>query len=472
MMPIESPSKKTHKPGLSAWWSDFQPKLVGLSTVLLLSSFILFLWAVPFYPPDDLMRHVVAHAWGYSYHAMYPLSDLPEYNYYPLYDGLAGWIARSTSPYVAVRILSMGCAMTMVWTVYAGVCREGRTQSARPVDALLLTLVLLGSQLLPRAVLGRPESWMLSWAIWATLMRPEGRKTTAAILIMGAVGTMSYWLAFVTFPFLLLSKLSWRQKLIAFGSLCLFHAVFWLAWTDGAALQWPAMIRAWEGNRPFPIMEGMPILVYLTEYAMLLPALIAGICLIFIGTWRAGASNLRWLVALPYLSMNVNRLIPTALLCLIPQALRGLRRLRLPVSFSLVLAWITWAWVFNDFTNVTAGVQPPTFTLPAGSRVLTGFDAATFSLPTANPGRIEVLPPMEIGAGQRSVLQQVVELRLGTPDCEQLHALKVTHAVENYRTSVPGCFNLLVNRGGWRLWGIGTPIASAVSPSARPGNGR
>lgn len=446
---------------LASCWTRHGSRLSALLTGLLLASYPVLHALLGIYPIDDLLRHVVSFAWDYSHRDMFPMSSLPDYNLYPLFDLVVGSVTRLTDPFTAARIVSVCCNALMVLTIYSCCLHWARVSGARREEALLVAMLLLAAQTVERAIMGRPESWALAWALWTTTVTDMHRLRTAVLSLLGVVVSVSYWLAPLMFPLVLLADASRKLRLRMFVGLCAFHFLFWMAWTRGDMLHWATMIAGWEAKRPFAILEGLGVVYLLSRRETLLLWVLALCSAVVLRRYA-----LQWGLHAAYLSSNLIRIGPMAFSCLMRPAVHTLGRLALPRPVLLGLSCLVWAlYAPGMFKSQRALPALPRFVLPEGSRVLTPFNAATFAMASANPGRVKIFPPMEVGAGDPVITRMAVSLwyqNRGGLNCRDLWDSGITHVVESTSWGVPGCLRLLSRQDAWRLWEVRSTINADV----------
>lgn len=437
---------------------------------MLILGYPITLALLPIYPTDDLLRHVVSYAWGYSHREMFPLASLPDYNLYPAFDLLAGAIAKTAGPLAAVKIISVACAAFIAATVFLVSLHWSARFGARKIDALFIALALLAAQLIERSFLARPEVWLFGWALWATTLEPDRRLRTAALVAGAILCSLSYWLAPVMFLFIFLADICWRKKMAIWLSLVAVHMVFWYVWSSGDIASWPRMMAQWTADRPFDVREvasSMQLALRVDSW-ILWGLLCLGFVAVFASTSGAIWSRLSQreyrnamvaagLHAL-YLGTNMMRYGPAAFAAGLPIMVRGLAWVRLPQSMLVVVCClIAGSHSTALFSRLVSEGPPPMFLLPPGSRVLTGFTAATFSTTAANPGTVQVLPAMEVGASDPRVRGMAATISLGKDpalDCASMKDIGITHVIDRKLSKVPACLHPIGAQGAWRLWQV------------------
>lgn len=431
-------------------WTRHQSRLIHVLTWTILGSYPVYLALSPIYPTDDLLRHVVGYAWGYSLKGMFPLSSLPDYSLYPLFEWLAGCVTKATSPFVATKGIAVASCLMIVIAAHDAVAHRGRVCGARRDEVLLIALLFLTAQSTERAILGRPEGWLLIWSLWATTMG-QSRFRMVVGATLGVAASLMYWLAPLVFPLILLSSMPWRRRVAIVVALIAFHMAFWAWWSNGDMWQWRAHVAEWTANRPVGVKEGIS-----TIFLLWRPESLALWSLAIVGFMTGSRSPTAWGLHFVYLGTNMIRYGCTAFACVVEPMVRGLHAMKLSPLLVMSLTLGIWVWhTTNMFPRISAEGPLPRFTLPVGARVLTPFNAATFATLAANPGTVEVLPATEIGSSDAAVRELLYSLwtnEKGSLDCRNLAEVKVTHVIENHRRAMPPCLVLIEQQNSWRLW--------------------
>lgn len=427
---------------------ELQQQCIRWVPGLVLMWLVLFTFVQPQLPVDDALRHIVSYAWGYSHVAMYPLSTQTPYSQYPLFDWAAGQLCQVLGAVPTLKLMQPAAALLVGSAVYRAFhsALAGSSEERR-LDAVILTVCLLWAALYARILLARPEVFVLGWAAWGLSLRGSWRAAGFwAWLVAGLLASSSYWLAWLAWPMVLVAPWSKRHKLFALATLSTYHLAFWCIWTDGAYLGVLGLLSSWNQARLVTVGEGKTALHLLQS-----PGALALIALGGFG-WggQSRAKRVQQAAALvPYVLLDMVRYGSTMLLLAHTSIATGFQRLNLGAGARLaVLSILTAA------TMASIKVESlPQFELPKGSRVLTPFGPATFAVPMTNPGSVETLPAMEVGASSQAVQAGVRALQRGDLDCRVLLALRVTHVVESsLRGQPPACLKLEQVQGAWRLW--------------------
>jgi hypothetical protein len=417
----------------------------------------LFVFAVqwlmqPPAPSDDLLRHIPAYAYDYLPRAIYPHAAIPAFSLYPAFEHALGllaphWSAFAIAQFVLALAWATAIALALALARRAGVGLGAGTS--------LLVCLLFSSALAERLFLGRPEVFAALWGVSALLC--GGPRALAAWVLGGALLSSSYWLFPLYLPFVLLLPLGWRARSTAALVLGAYHLGFWTwhAGSLGAYVDALRLIPAWTKGRLMPVLETGSIWQAFARPPLLLLTLLgltglsrlerrARIALCVVGAAVLLTNMVRYAAVLALLGF-------VAALPLVP-ALNAFARKHLAAAFlALMLPMLT--------VGVARQAAPtfgelPRFTLPAGAQVLTAFNSATYAVPFFNPGKVQVIPAMELGAEDLPYQKAVQALNHGRLTCEQLQPLTITHVVEHSQTSMPGCLRLVAVQGDWRLWEV------------------
>lgn len=419
--------------------------ILVIPAVVLLGRFIV----TPPTASDDLLRHIAVSAWHGDYRQMYVHSYLPAINLYPSFDWAVGRLAASigfAQAMWSVQALALGAFVAVFLSAAGRNSREHPLGMAVTVLALCVVLLAIGY----RFMLGRPEVFLLIWALAACAVK--GRKGVLIWTMAGALMSTGYWLAPVCFPAASLLPLSIRQRVAVFGLLMASWAGFWWVTTDGAfLLQFVEALRMTTNRIPgMHVGENQSLLAILLDPWGLVVVL--GSVLAFRST--AADHRLAWLAAYFAISNQFRYLgiiVPLLALHGLSALLGSGGRLQ-PFTRSMAVA-LAVAAVCAFSSSTPSYAELPRFRLPEGAVVLTGFQDSTYSTLFANPGKVRVAPAMEVGWLAPSLQHVVLELNGGKLDCTALEGYGFTHLVEaSLSGPKPDCLDLVEVHGRWRLW--------------------
>jgi len=414
----------------------------------------IFFWLmdVPM-PSDDLLRHVPSFAYGYDHRAIFPYSSLPTFNLYPLFEHILGTIAQYWSVTVSIQ-LTMFSAWFAAMLVATGLARKyGGGFNAGTV--VILSLVF-SSPLAGRLFLGRPEVFCAIWGFSALLCK---RPRTIVLWSLGGLGlSASYWLFPLYAVFAALLKIQWRSRFLITVGLGLFHLIFW-SWNAGgfeAYIHAVGQLSTWTAARLAPIGETSSIWKIFLQPQVLLLALMAGVGFTYIErTERTILLALFALFTVPNMVRYSTVLVYLLAIMALPIAPRLSAFAKKHIQATILVLLLPLLAASMAFSTVGHKRFLPQFKLPTGSVVLTAFDEATFALPFFNPGTVQVVPAMELGASDLPYQTAAVALSNGKLECSQLTNLKLTHVVEHSQEKVLPCLRLVAIQGKWRLWAVG-----------------
>lgn len=405
-------------------------------------------------PGDDVLRHFGAWRHDYDYHRLYVHLDprFPHESMWIGYEWLIGWLHRALGLQLAILALQ--------WTIYAlaaySLWRTALVLIPDREDAwtwrLAVVSVLLLTQLIFRIAMARPEALFAIWAMSALWMRPWLWVT------LGVLMQPLYWLGAVYAPAAILLRASWRVRIACVAAPMLAAAGFWFSYAGWAWPQFYWLSFDWIRLRLAPVGENESILL-----ALLIPGFTATLLLLL---WRGKLELQRdWpLLALLgwFLLPGQIRYLSTVHAWLVVLVVRSVPLPRLTAGGQLAV-WV--AVIASSTYGVAASGKltssytdglPHFKTLESNAQVLTGFDQATYFLPTAHPG-IRSAPAMELGATIQPVQAQAVALGGAgneTLDCRAIQNFGFTHVVEKRMPSAVPCLQLQEISNGWRLWRV------------------
>ena len=403
-------------------------------------------------PSDDLLRHIPGAAYGYSHPAIYPHSSFPDVNLYPTFEIAVGALTQVWGPIVTVQVV-MGLAWAFAFLLAWGLVREsGATLSA---GASVLLCLLFTTSLSSRLFLGRPEIFGVLWALSALLCK---RHWSLVLWVAGgALFSTSYWLFPLYLVTVLLLPFGRKTQFLVATLLGLFHVGFW-SWHAGSLTTYIDIIRlipVWTEDRLMSVMETESIWQMFAQPSTLVLTLLG----------LAGMSKLPaerrlalCLVGFAVLMTNMVRyaavialLMFVAALPLVPMLNELIRKHFIPALLVLVLPTMTAGELKHAAVPLS---ELPAFSIPAGATVLTGFNTATFAVPFFNPGKVKVIPAMELGATEKPYQLAAKAVNHGKLACSDIEGLTITHVVENSQRTMPACLKLAGVQGQWRLWEV------------------
>lgn len=421
--------------------------IVGIPLVVFVAKMVM----TPPTANDDLLRHIASAFWPGGYRDMYVYAQVPEIEYYAVFDWLVRGLARSIGPAPAmwtIQALAFGSFVV----IFVLVARRFVAGNSLASVLILAALVLALQVTYGRLVLARPEMFVTIWALAAPLIL--GSLGTIAWIGAGMLLSCGYLLAPVYFPAVLLLPHARRTRAVLFALLAACWAVFWLWMTGGALLD--SLIL------PFRLMGARETGVQVSENVsivnlLLMPQMLS---LLLGAVWasrRSGVDHRFLLLAGYFMLSNQVRYGGVIAPLLTFYVLTALRAIEIP--WPPLTRTIATALGIACFSVLSAEVPLysalPKFELPSGAVVLSAHSEASYSNFFVNPGRIKGAPIYEIGAVEQPVQRLVIELGRGRLDCTALDGLGFTHVVENSLTgTAPACLELDATQAGWRLWRV------------------
>jgi len=422
----------------------------GLAMGLLV--FVLHWLMMPPAPADDLLRHIPAQAYGFVPSSIFPHSSLPSYSLYPAFEHGVGALAQAWGPLVTVQVVMAAAWLSAILLVIGLVRQSGAGISA---GTSVLVCLLFSTALSERLFLGRPEVFGVLWGCSALLC--QRRASVLAWIVGGVLFASSYWLFPLYLVCVLLLPQSWKVRITAGAVLLTYHLAFW-SWNAGELLTYIhalELIPVWTKARLMTVLETQSIwLMFVRPPMVLLTAL--GLT----GLMRMEPRQRAMLLAVggAVLLTNMVRYAAVLALLLFFAALP-----LVPALNAFVRKHLAAALVVLVLPVLTVGVvrqaaptldQLPRFELSVGAKVLTAFDSATFALPFFNPGKVQIIPAMEVGATELPYQQASYNLNAGKLTCKDLEGLDVSHVVERTQRNIPECLKLAKVQGEWRLWEV------------------
>lgn len=422
----------------------------GLAMGLLV--FALHWLMVPPAPSDDLLRHIPAHAYGFAHGAIFPHSSLPVYNLYPAFEHGVGALAQAWGPVVAVQLVMAAAWLFAILLVVALARQSGAGITA---GTSVLICLLFSTALSQRLFLGRPEIFGVLWGVAALLC--QRRAALFAWIVGGALFSSSYWLFPIYLVFGLLLPYSWKARIGTGAVLLGYHFAFW-TWNAGGLLPYLEVLRmipVWTDARLLTVLETKSIWQMFANPWMVI---LTGLGLTGLMRLEPRRRMMLATVGVAFLMTNMVRyaavlalLLFIAALALVPDLNAFVRKHLAAALVVLLLPLLSVGLVRHA---APAFGELPQFTLPAGAKVLTAFDTATFALPFFNPGRVQVIPAMELGATELRYQQASRNLYYGKLTCKDLEGLDISHVAESSQRTIPECLKLTKVQGNWRLWEV------------------
>lgn len=391
---------------------------------------------------DDLLRNVVAYAWGYDYRSLYPgVPGIPPFDPYLGFDGALGLVSRVASPRVSVHLAQLMGTVALIVAML-------RPLADKPDSGFRICFVLfsaLSSLVTARLVSGRPEILATAWLLSAATV------PLRTWLVLGLLLSPTYWLWPLYSVGAFLLKGTFRDKLLGAVAAGLSTSLFWALY---ARLDWAIALRGLltiSDRHGIVSVEALP-LTSLLGYPgtwLVLSALV--------GTVLWQRSRLQapqwWLAAALFLAIGSARhILVLAPLALIWVALQPWPRATLSHWSALSLLAIACGVCCMQQFPEDSG---PSFVLPPGSTVLSGYSKAVFYLPFYNPGSIQLVPSIEPAWDSPQSRELASATTKGTLRCEQLTGTEISHVVTTETVTLKGaCFKKTGSQKTWSLWEV------------------
>jgi len=373
---------------------------------------------VPFFPPDDLNRHLVAYQYGYNWRNLYLYSKVPSYDPWIGFDVLAGFLHRLFGYYafVVVQELNFVLFSTALYLNLRGVQNT----------LGLLTFAFYVYASYGRILLGRPAEFVTSLS-FISLHLPFPFN-----LILGSLTAPFYWLFWM---YLLPLCIFNRGYVFSVAS----GLVFWYLY--GGAEYFSSILDLYftlSNERIFVVSENKSVLT----------AVLPNLVLFWPIFYRA-----RFLfrpkdtfVFIYYLLLNQAKLF-TALVLTSSRFLSGIT-VKIPDFFLLVALGL-----MVSHPNSPLIVTPKEASILKDHRVLVLEFGKPFFQVTGVVYPLKVAPAMEIGWTDRGIQELVKKAQeTGRFDCELFKKYEFDYVVESSLKEYPACLELVSPLGELRVW--------------------
>lgn len=426
-------------------------------------------------PVDDLLHDMIAWHYQYDYKTMiWGSPRLPHGDPYFGFDHITALIDHAMAA-IGLQEWSWLVVTTGLAVLTAGMLvavLRAAIPDMRREDSIAIALVCASLWLIPdfaqRVRAGRPESFGTVWLAAAMLV--NSRRRAVVWLAAGAALIMSYWLAWVYIPAVILTRLSIKNKLHAGAALSSLFLVWWLVVSSGHLFSWYYTLYGISAHRVGVISEtislfaeflrpGVALFVVLVlasrpahankgdtpvpaEHGRNWPAIVLLIWFIFPNMIRYTevVAVLIAILVMPSIACRCRELLQSGY----TKHLVGITLL------SFVWAGMSMGGPIQD--HAYAWRMP---WLPSGSRVLTQSGQDTYAVLFANP-TIQVAPAFEMGMSAKQVQSAASNLGKGIVSCSHLHQWHVGAVISP--TSAPvdallasGCLTLKQSVGGHGL---------------------
>jgi hypothetical protein len=398
--------------------------------------------AAPF-PQNDLLRDVVAYAWGFDYRKLYAWStSLPTFDPYLEFDWISGWVSRWTSPVFTAHLAQVVGLVAYCFALVTGL----RNTENRLLRSAVALLVVLGTLATGRLVDGRPEIVATVWLLAAASLRP------VVWVLLGLLLAPAYWLLPVYAVGGMLLDARWRTRLASSAVAASGSTLFWLAYAGRDWIRHTVEIPHMAAHRVSAVPEAEPVwqLIHHPGTWILLVLLV-----MTVGVHRRHLREPGWLVPiLVFLAIgSVRHVLVLAPLLTLWALRQSWSAPRANVGYGLFLLSVVSGLLAMSQLSPDGGI--PRFQLPAGSAILTGYNQGVFSLPFYNPGTVSVAPSIESAWDGEATRSLATAVDKGSLSCAQLADTPFRFVLSNARFQLSGaCFHLVDSRTKWNLWRV------------------
>lgn len=423
--------------------TNYQEVTTGGMVVCFLA-YLILLAVFPMEPPDDLLRHMKSHAYGYDYRLLYASSPgIPAFNMYYLFDSIVGWVYQVAGPngYVLVQ-----AACTTVFGAGIFWMLRGATSTNLRFALTMIALALCFN----RIALARPSTFESGLFLVAIAAAQDERVKWWFHLLLGLVMASFYYLFWVYFIPLVLIRRSYAVALLA-------GLAGWF-WYGGEQYLWVLKsILTMKANRGVEIAESASM-VYATLPVMvlLMPVLFywrKDIKKLFVIGWFYLSNQLRYFEVVTPLFVSYAKNWPV----------------RLSQS-AVILIFIT-ASCWRVPTRPDESWTELKGIVPAGSRVVTLDMNSMFKLVYGNE-RISVAPCMEPGWDTKELVKAMtVSMKTGTLDTDLFKVKEYDYLVEKNLKEMPKGFELVRLAGKYRVWKVPAYLRPNTGTALKNGGG-
>ena len=376
------------------------------------------------FPPDDLLRHLVAYKYSYDYGNMYPDSWNFSYEIYPVFDRIYG-ILHSSFGDLSIQIVQFSAA------ILAFVAFIAHQKKNFKVDPLFVFLVLgLFISLIGfRMVLGRPTIFVSMLFLLCLVVQGP-----IAILLSMFIAVSYYFWFIYLIPLVFYRK----EHLVSL----LIGIVFWLAVSNFTYFSDVYTFSSLEAGKLMEIAEESPIF----NLFVYVPLFVLVVYFYLVNGHR------KYLVPIVLFAL-INKIrfieviVPLVLFSLIPKGLSWLGK-------GGVRRFFCYLFAFFMIYNATIVPFASNNVKLDNSRVFSDSMTTAFDL-TYNSENISVSPGMCLGCLDKVLQAQIKTMGVnGTVDCSVLRSYGFTHVVESSLNEIPECLELQDIAGKNRIWKI------------------
>lgn len=460
--------------GLGTRWSDRLYAAAPWVPVALGAGWMLF--AAPL-PVDDLLRHVNAKQWGFSYPEHFGGHDVTmRWSFWVGFDLAVGSLHEITGKDVLLTTRIVRALIVVI--VGAAVVRAAKVCHGDPLVQAAVSTTCLLFLLWPRLNLGRPEALFSAVVLAGSFLRRWQWVVVAALLSPAyclspiyAVGAALLGNAG--------ERLSTRLILngLAGGIVVLIATGFWWYYTDGDLWRVLGVLGdvATINHSQAEVVGELRPLVDALKSVWFLFVLGAVLTLAWVARQRLPQeAALRAFscvgVACVFAVPDHARYGPLifTMLVLAASSLAPMlgtsgpaRSAGFAALAGLAIALLGHRSGLEADRDVLAGLALS----EPGARILTPFNQSLYLATSANPDAI-VTPIFDFASTRPEVRQVVAKLTHGHLDCEAARKIdRFDYLIENtLQGPPPGCLDLVSFSGAWRVWGFRESQESSGAP--------
>lgn len=433
--------------------NDFTYQLPSVLALMIAAApLTLFLALDATLPPDDGLRHAVAHRFGFDYNQIYlEMEWMPRQSMWIGYEWILGHLDSNFGLNGALQTMRLIMAATFIATVYSALRKILPRDDQQ--NAVFLLLVAALSLAIGRLYLARPEFIAMTWAISAFVL------PWRVWVFIGLCIQPGYYFAFLYIPAIVLLDTSWRNRMVAGLTVLVGSAIFWLSY---AGMDWLAFIQAsftWLSRREgVQVLENLSVTRYLDAYT----GLAAAVCVI-IGFGRDWSRYVGLLAfSTFFLLPNQARYIPTLavpLIFIVAMILGEHGKAKFSFAFTTICAvfftHITGSMIF-DYANASS--MPDFKLLPPHVKVLAMPDQSMYWLVATRNSDVKIAPAMEFGVNRKETKLLSKQLQGAEPvDCEMLTRSQYGYAISSRLYRPAPCLKYLETSKAWQLWQVTRP---------------
>lgn len=403
-------------------------------------------------PPDDALRHAVAHRFGFDYNQIYlEMEWMPRQSMWIGYEWILGHLDSLVGLNAALQTMRMVMAGFFIATVYSAFKKILPREDQQ--NAVFLLLVVAVGLAIGRLYLARPEFLAMTWALSAYVL------PWRAWVCLGLCIQPGYYFTFLYIPAIVLLDTSWKNKIVAGCTIFAGASVFWLSY---AGIDWLKFIQAsfaWLSLREgVQVLENLSVTRYLDAYT----GLAAAVCVI-IGFGRDWARYAGLLVfSTFFLLPNQARYIPTLavpLIFVVAMILEERGKGKFSFAFTAICAvfftHVTGRMIF-DYANASS--MPDFKMLPSHAKVLAMPDQSMYWLVATRYSDIKIAPAMEFGVNKKETKLLSKQLQGAEPvDCEMLARSPYGYAISSRLYRPVPCLRYMETSKAWQLWQVLRP---------------